>query len=52
MESNDEKAVCFTIKLIDQDEVSKGLSKDTNTQANSSIPESAEEMMAYLPKEL
>jgi hypothetical protein len=52
MESDDEIAVCFTIKLMDQDEVSNDLSKDTNTQANNSIPESAEEMMAYLPEEL
>jgi hypothetical protein len=52
VESNDEIAVCFTVKLQDQDEVPKDFSRDTNTQANKLKPESTEEMMAYLPKEL
>ncbi len=37
---------------MDQDEVPKDVSKDTNMQANNLIPESAEAMMAYLLKEL
>jgi hypothetical protein len=52
VESDDEKAVRFTVKLMDQDEVPKDFNRDTNTQANKLIPESTEGMMAYLPKEL
>jgi hypothetical protein len=52
VESDDEIAVCFMVKLMDQDEVPKDVSKDTNMQANNLIPESAEAMMAYLLKEL
>jgi hypothetical protein len=52
VESDDEIAVRFTVKLMDQDEVPKDFSRDKNTQTNKLIPESAEKMMVYLPKEL
>jgi hypothetical protein len=51
-ENNNEMAVCFTVKLMDKDEVPKDFCKGVNTMTNKLIPENAEEMMGYLPKKL
>jgi len=52
VEDDDEMAVCFTVKLMDEDEVPKEFCKGVNTKTNKLIPENAEKMMGNLPKDL
>ena len=47
-----EDAVCFSVSLMDEDEVSSEMKEQVVNKNTSSVPSEAVEMMKHLPQEL